>query len=148
VATTAKPCRFIYTDALWHGGDMIGLGVSSFSHFDGVHFQNAHSFEEYLALLDKGQLPLLRALTLTAKQKLIREMILQLKTGAIELEYFRGKFGVDVWNEFKPVYERLDTENLVERNNGSINLTRSGLLQVDHFLSEFFEPELKAVRYV
>ena len=25
-----KPCRFIYTDALWHGGDMIGLGVSSF----------------------------------------------------------------------------------------------------------------------
>jgi len=148
VATTAKPCRFIYTDALWHGGDMIGLGVSSFSHFDGVHFQNAHSFEEYLALLDKGQLPLLRALTLTPKQKLIREMILQLKTGAIELEYFRGKFGVDVWNEFKPIYERLDTENLVERNNGSINLTRSGLLQVDHFLSEFFEPELKAVRYV
>jgi hypothetical protein len=36
----------------------------------------------------------------------------------------------------------------VERHNGSINLTRSGLLQVDHFLSEFFEPELKAVRYV
>jgi oxygen-independent coproporphyrinogen-3 oxidase len=127
---------------------MIGLGVSSFSHFDGVHFQNAHSFEEYLALLDKGQLPLLRALTLTAKQKLIREMILQLKTGAIELDYFRGKFGVDVWSEFKPVYERLGTEHLVERHNGSINLTRNGLLQVDHFLSEFFEPELKAVRYV
>src|SRR6266571_6566463 len=79
LATTAKPCRFIYTDALWHGGDMIGLGVSSFSHFGGVHFQNAHNFEEYLALLERDQLPLLRALTLTPKQKLIREMILQLK---------------------------------------------------------------------
>ena len=99
-------------------------------------------------MLDKGQLPLLRALTLTPKQKLIREMILQLKTGAIDLAYFRRKFGVDVWNEFEPVYDRLDTEKLVERSNGSINLTRSGLLQVDHFLSEFFEPELKAVRYV
>ena len=32
---------------------MIGLGVSSFSHFGGVHFQNAHSFEEYVRLLDK-----------------------------------------------------------------------------------------------
>ncbi|HEV7746487.1 MAG TPA: coproporphyrinogen-III oxidase family protein [Pyrinomonadaceae bacterium] len=148
LATKSKPCRFIYTDALWHGGDMIGLGVSSFSHFGGVHSQNAHSFEEYLALLEKDQLPLLRALTLTPKQKLIREMILQLKTGAIDLEYFRGKFGVDVWNEFKPVYEHLDTENLIERQNGTINLTRSGLLQVDHFLAEFFEPELKAVRYV
>ena len=148
LATTKKPCRFIYTDALWHGGDMIGLGVSSFSHFGGVHFQNAHSFEEYLALLEKDQLPLLRALTLTPKQKLIREMVLQLKTGAIDLQYFRGKFGVDVWNEFKSVYERLDNEKLVERKNGTIALTRRGLLQVDHFLAEFFEPELKAVRYV
>ncbi len=75
-------------------------------------------------------------------------MILQLKTGAVELDYFRGKFGVDVWHEFEPVYERLDDEKLLERQNGSIQLTRSGLLQVDHFLSEFFEPELKAVRYV
>jgi oxygen-independent coproporphyrinogen-3 oxidase len=148
LATTKKPCRFIYTDALWHGGDMIGLGVSSFSHFGGVHFQNAHGFEEYLALLEKDQLPLLRALTLTPKQKLIREMVLQLKTGAIELQYFHGKFGVDVWNEFRPVYERLDNEKLVERKNGTIALTRRGLLEVDHFLAEFFEPELKAVRYV
>ncbi len=148
VATTAKPCRFIYTDALWHGGDMIGLGVSSFSHFGGVHFQNVHSFEEYLALLEMDQLPLLRALTLTPKQKLIREMVLQLKTGAIDQQYFRGKFGVDIWNEFQPVYERLDDDKLIERRNGTIALTRSGLLQVDHFLSEFFEPELKTVRYV
>lgn len=148
LATTAKPCRFIYTDALWHGGDMIGLGVSSFSHFGGVHFQNAHSFEEYLSLLERDQLPLLRALTLTPKQKVIREMVLQLKTGAIDLEYFQSKFGVDVWREFQPVYERLDGAKLVERRNGTIALTRSGLLQVDHFLSEFFEPELKAVRYV
>lgn len=148
VATTSKPCRFIYTDALWHGGDMIGLGVSSFSHFGGVHFQNVHSFEEYLALLQLDQLPLLRALTLTPKQKLIREMILQLKTGAIDVQYFRSKFGVDVWNEFRPIYERLDEDELLERRNGTIALTRSGLLQVDHFLSEFFEPELKTVRYV
>jgi oxygen-independent coproporphyrinogen-3 oxidase len=99
-------------------------------------------------LLAKNQLPLLRALTLTPKQKLIREMILQLKTGAIDREYFRGKFGVDVWEEFKPAYERLDNDKLLERQNGTIRLTRSGLLQVDNFLSEFFEPELKAVRYV
>jgi len=148
VATNAKPCRFIYTDALWHGGDMIGLGVSSFSHFGGVHFQNAQGFEEYLALLGQDQLPLFRALTLTTKQKLIREMVLQLKTGAINLDYFSGKFGVDVWKEFQAVYERLDDDRLIQRVNGTISLTRAGLLQVDHFLSEFFEPELKAVRYV
>src|SRR5215472_11286492 len=129
LATTKKPCRFIYTDALWHGGDMIGLGVSSFSHFDGVHFQNAHSFEDYLRLLDSDQLPLLRALPLTPKQMLIREMVLQLKTGAIDTGYFKSKFGVDVWQEFQPVYQRLEQDAMLERHNGTIALTRRGLLQ-------------------
>lgn len=150
VATTKKPCRFIYTDALWRGGDMIGLGVSSFSHFGGVNFQNAHSFEEYIQLLDADRLPLYRALPLTAKQKLIREMILQLKTGAIQTEYFSQKFDVDVWEEFHPTYSRLEREGLLARDKsdgGTISLTRRGLLEVDTFLSDFFEPELRTARY-
>lgn len=148
LATTKKPCRFIYTDALWHGGDMIGLGVSSFSHFGGVNFQNAPQIEDYLRVLDTDELQLWRALPLTVKQKLIREMILQLKTGSIDTEYFIRKFGVDVWQEFHSVYERLEKEELLERKGAKIELTRRGLLEVDHFLSEFFEPELRSVRYV
>jgi len=147
LATTKKPCRFIYTDALWHGGDMIGLGVSSFSHFGGVHSQNAHSFEEYIRFLDEGRLPLLRALSLTTKQKLIREMVLQLKTGSIQTGYFNNKFAVDVWEEFYPTYERLAAEGLLARHNGAIELTRRGLLEVDTFLADFFEPDLRSARY-
>jgi len=147
VATTKKPCRFIYTDALWHGGDMIGLGVSSFSHFGGVNFQNAHNFEEYVRILNTGQLPLLRAVSLTPKQRLIREMILQLKTGALDTGYFLNKFGVDVWQEYQRVYERMREEKLLSRTNGTITLTRRGLLEVEQNLWEFFEPELKTVRY-
>jgi len=147
IATTRKPCRFIYTDALWHGGDMIGLGVSSFSHFGGVNFQNAHNFEEYVRLLNDDKLPVLRAVSLTPKQRLIREMILQLKTGWLDAGYFLRKFGVEVWDEFRPVYERFKGEELLDRDNGTIKLTRRGLLKVDEILWEFFEPELKTVRY-
>ncbi|MBO0722390.1 MAG: coproporphyrinogen III oxidase family protein [Blastocatellia bacterium] len=147
LATTKKPCRFIYTDALWHGGDMIGLGVSSFSHFGGVHFQNAHNFEEYLRILEGDELPLCRALSLTHRQKLIRELILQLKTGALAERYFQEKFGIDVWQEFQNVFEQLQRERMIERDQNSIRLTRDGLLQVDHFLTEFFEAEAKTARY-
>ncbi len=147
VATKKKTCRFIYTDALWHGGDMIGIGVSSFSHFAGVNFQNAHNFEEYIRILNEDRLPLLRAVSLTPKQRLIREVVLQLKTGSIDTGYFRKKFGVDVWEEFRPVFGELDKRKLLQRVNGKILLTRRGLLEVDHFLLEFFEPELRAVRY-
>jgi oxygen-independent coproporphyrinogen-3 oxidase len=147
VATKKKTCRFIYRDALWHGGDMIGIGVSSFSHFGGVNFQNAHNFEEYVRILNEDRLPLLRAVSLTPKQRLIREMVLQLKTGALDTSYFSRKFGIDVWSEFRPVYEGLEEKNLLERHNGDIVLTRSGHLEVDSFLPDFFEPELRTVRY-
>jgi len=147
VATKKKTCRFIYRDALWHGGDMIGIGVSSFSHFGGVNFQNAHNFEEYVRILNEDRLPLLRAVSLTPKQRLIREMVLQLKTGELDTGYFAKKFGVDVWSEFRPVYEGLEEKSLLQRQNNNVALTRQGLLQVDHFLVDFFEPELRTVRY-
>src|ERR687891_593780 len=124
VATKKKTCRFIYRDALWHGGDMIGIGVSSFSHFGGVNFQNAHNFEEYVRILNEDRLPLLRAVSLTPKQRLIREMVLQLKTGWLDTGYFHKKFGIDVWNEFRPVYEGLEEKELLSRQNGNVSLTR------------------------
>ena len=89
----------------------------------------------------------MRAVSLTPKQRLIREMVLQLKTGWLDTGYFRKKFGVDVWNEFRPVYEGLEEKDLLERQNGNVSLTRRGLLEVDHFLIDFFEPELRTVRY-
>ena len=147
VSTRKKSCRFIYRDALWHGGDMIGIGVSSFSHFAGVNFQNAHNFEEYVRILNEDRLPLFRAVSLTPKQRLIREMILQLKTGRLDTGYFQKKFGVDVWSDFRPVYESLEEKSLLQRQNGTIALTRRGLLEVDGLLPDFFEPELRTVRY-
>ena len=32
--------KFIYRDRLWQGADMVGLGVASFGHINGVHMQN------------------------------------------------------------------------------------------------------------
>ena len=100
-----------------------------------------------MRILNEDRLPLLRAVSLIPKQRLIREMVLQLKTGSIDTAYFQKKYGVDVWNEFRPVYEELEEKSVLERHNGMIALTRNGLLQVDSFLPEFFEPELRTVRY-
>jgi oxygen-independent coproporphyrinogen III oxidase len=70
-----------------------------------------------------------------------------LKTGWLDTGYFQKKFGVNVWQEFQPVYEELENKSLLHRDNGKISLTRRGLLEVDHFLLDFFEPELRTVRY-
>jgi oxygen-independent coproporphyrinogen-3 oxidase len=74
-------------------------------------------------------------------------MVLQLKNGWLDIAYFRNKFGVDVWKEFQPVYERLRANEMLEREDDKIVFTRRGLLEVENFLVEFFEPELRTVRY-
>jgi oxygen-independent coproporphyrinogen-3 oxidase len=139
--------KFLYRDALWHGSDLIGSGVASFSHVSGVHYQNVDEFDRYVELCRDGKLPLNRALTPTRRQRMIREMILQMKTGVLEPAYFRAKFGADVSTEFAGVFGRFQDEGLLKLSGDRIDLTRAGLLQVDHMLSEFFEPEHRNARY-
>jgi oxygen-independent coproporphyrinogen-3 oxidase len=92
--------RFVYRDALWQGADMLALGVASFSHIGGTHFQNLHDFEPYLARLDAGELPIYRALTPTPQERLIRELVLQFKLGRVRRSYFQQKYGVDIAAHF------------------------------------------------
>jgi oxygen-independent coproporphyrinogen-3 oxidase len=140
-------CKFVYRDSLWHGADMIGTGVASFGHVQGMHMQNVDSWENYVTMLDRGELPLGRALPVSPRQRLIREMILQLKTGKLETAYFQQKFGVDILQEFGPGFDQLASEGELTRRNGTVELTRAGLLQADRLLPTFFEPEYRGGRY-
>jgi oxygen-independent coproporphyrinogen-3 oxidase len=139
--------KFVYRDSLWHGADMFGTGVASFGHVNGVHIQNVDAWEAYVAMLDRGELPLGRALRITPRQRLIREMILQLKTGALDGGYFRTKFGVDILKDFADAFGRLAAQGHLAVTRAGVELTRQGLLQVDRFLPEFFEPEYRTTRW-
>ena len=139
--------RFVYRDSLWHGADMFGTGVASFGHVNGVHVQNVDRWEEYVGLLEKGELPLNRALPVGPRERLIREMILQLKTGRVDGEYFRQKFATDILDDFANAFARLAEGGYVTFTNGGVRMTRSGLLQVDRLLPEFFDPQHRGTRY-
>jgi len=139
--------QFVYRDALWRGADMFGTGVASFGHVNGVHIQNVDTWEAYIEKLDRGELPIGRALPVTDRERLIREMILQLKTGRIERDYFRGKFGVDVTREFETGYKKLQDEGWLRVTETGVELTPAGFLQIDRHLPTFFDPEHRSTRY-
>jgi oxygen-independent coproporphyrinogen-3 oxidase len=148
--TLVKPERhagFVYRDSLWHGADLVGTGVASFGHFQGVHYQNVDTWEQYISKLDAGELPINRALPVTDHQRLIREMILQLKTGQIDAGYFRGKFGVEIATEFREAFDSLVREGFATVSGDDIRMTRQGLLRVDSLLPRFFEEQFRNVRY-
>ncbi len=139
--------KFAYRDGLWRGADMFGTGVASFGHVQGVHVQNLDTWEQYIGELDRGELPLARALPVRPHQLLIREMILQLKTGRLDANYFRSKFQADVLQDFREGFDKLADAGFLTVGGETVELTRGGLLQVDRFLPEFFEPEYRGVRY-
>lgn len=140
-------CQFVYRDGLWHGADMFGTGVASFGHVHGVHLQNVDRWEDYVGMLEKGELPLGRALPVSQHQLLIREMILQLKTGSLDARYFQHKFDADILTAFGPSFARLEHDGFLTREPDGVRLTREGLLQIDRLLPTFFEPAYRGTRY-
>lgn len=139
--------NFSYRDNLWRGSDMLATGIASFGHVSGVHFQNRPEWEEYCGMLEAGKLPLGRGMRLTERQRLIREMILQLKRGYLDLTYFSEKFRCDVLNTWQGAWDEYENAGYAVRRGKRVDLTRAGLLRVDALLPAFFEPQFRDVRY-
>lgn len=144
--TVVKPQgdnRFVYRDAVWHGHDMIGTGVSSFSHLDGVHFQNHDKWEDYLPAIENGDWPISRAFSTSREQRLIREFVLLLKLGKLDAAHFQERYGVNVLEHFGKSLAPLVKRGLLTVEGDGIVLSREGLLRVDSMLPEFFEPQYR-----
>jgi oxygen-independent coproporphyrinogen-3 oxidase len=139
---------FVYRDKLWEGADLLGLGVASFGHINGIHVQNLDTWEKYEAAVLGGQLPLSRAYRPSPDERLIREFILQLKRGAVHPGYFAVKYGVDPLVRFAAEIASLQQEGVIaELSPDRVSLTRPGLMRVDSLLHRFFLPEHRGIRY-
>jgi oxygen-independent coproporphyrinogen-3 oxidase len=143
--------RFIYRDRLWTGADLVGLGVASFSHVGGVHFQNLTEFGQYLEAVENSQFPIHRAFETDAEERMIRELILQLKLGRVSQSYFLNKFGISLSEKFGEQIAFLKSRGLMnELADGSgdwLTLDRQALLKVDVIVHAFFLPRHRSPRY-
>ena len=140
--------RFIYRDRLWEGADLLGLGVASFGHINGVHVQNLDTWPKYQDAIERGDIPLGRAYRPTDEERLIREFVLQLKRGSNRPSYFADKYGVDVLRRFHDGIQSLQDEGyLAEASPDRIALTREALMRVDVLLPRFFLPQHAGIRY-
>jgi oxygen-independent coproporphyrinogen-3 oxidase len=139
--------HFIYRDNVWRGCDLLATGVSSFGHFQGVHYQNLDQIEDYMETVNRGELPVNRALKPTPHQMLIRELVLLMKEGQVDLNRLNQKYGVRIQQEFSSALQNQQAAGYLKVSGDTLTLTRKGLLQVDSLLPEYFEPQHRAVRY-
>ena len=105
---------FLYRDRLWQGADMVGLGVASFGHVNGVHLQNVDTWEAYSAAIDRGEIPLGRAYRPTTEERMIREFVLQLKRGSRAAALFpRASTASSVLERFRDQLTSLEAVGLL-----------------------------------
>ena len=139
---------FVYRDRLWQGADMVGLGVASFGLVNGVHMQNMDTWETYSEAVGGGAIPLRRAYRPTPEERMIRELVLQLKLGRVRPGYFSDKYSVDILRRFHHQFASLKAESYLDAaTDDQVTLTRDGLLRVDVLLPRFFLPGHVGVRY-
>ena len=140
--------NFSYRDNLWRGSDLLATGVASFGHVSGVHYQNHPDWAGYVGALDEGRLPLKRAYRPSDDQRLIREVILQMKKGYLLPAYFEQKFGVNILERWARQWQQYLKDGwIASKSDERIELTRDGLLRVDSLLPVFFEAEHQGIRY-
>jgi coproporphyrinogen III oxidase-like Fe-S oxidoreductase len=139
--------KFVYREGLFCGADILSIGVASFGHLNGAHYQNHHEFQNYVEAMNAGRLPVYRAMTPTAEERYIREFMLQLKLGSVSANKFADKFGKDPREQFAKPLATLKEWGFLTNGGDRIGVTREGLLQIDRLLHEFFKPEHNTGRY-
>ena len=132
--------HFRYRDMLWEGADLVALGVASFGHLSGVHYQNEAHWDPYLAAVESGRLPIQRGLKPSPRERLIRELVLGLKKGTVDTQRLAATYGIDPLVEWQDAWQHLADAGWLAARGPLPVLTREGLLRVDSLLPVFFEP--------
>jgi oxygen-independent coproporphyrinogen-3 oxidase len=83
----------------------------------------------------------------TEEERLTREVVLQLKTGRVEREYFRRKFGRDAVAAHQEAFDRLAEQGLLSVDEERVTMRPEGLLRVDQLLPELYDPHYRGARY-
>ena len=140
--------KFVYRDRLWAGADMVALGVASFGHLGGIHYQNQTHFDQYCESQESHSSAVRRALLTNDDERFLREFILQWKLGRVNTSYFQKKFNVNVLKRFKKILNNWKKAGDLYEENGNLFLSMDALLRIDSMLHEFFLPQHQNAKYV
>jgi oxygen-independent coproporphyrinogen III oxidase len=129
------------TDMWGRGGELLGMGVSSYSYLNDTVFQNTSDWGTYVGRVMAGQSAVGRGLRLNSRQKMSREVILGLKTLRLDREWFRSRHGFDVLELYKTQVDTLAADGLLDVTDEAITITRKARPYVDIICSVFYLPE-------
>jgi oxygen-independent coproporphyrinogen-3 oxidase len=132
---------------MWSTGELLGMGVSSFSYLNGTVFQNSSKWDEYVGAAREGRSAVKRSVRLSSRGIMAREVVLGLKLFRLDRSAFKARHGFDVVDLYGPRFVQLEREGLLTISDAAIELTRRGRDFNDMVCALFYLPEHSDKRF-
>ena len=120
-------------------GEMIGMGVGTYSFANNWQYFNHHSVADYVKTVESGRLPVWKAARISDTRELAkRNLIMGIRCG-IDKATFAKKYGPVLEEDFKGMLGELEESGLIADNGKEIALTKTGRLvaeKVSWFIAE------------
>lgn len=128
---------------LWDGEDMLGVGASAHSCMNLFMFQDEPRIENYIEMLNQGEMPVMRAHEISKKEDMVQRAVLGLKNLKISRTEFLKEYGIDIMDVFPKQFRMLEREGFVNIKDSAIESTFEGALFADDIARELCLPEHK-----
>lgn len=125
-----------------HGGtDLVGIGLTSISEFEGCYAQNFKEMESYESAIDAGKLPHHRGVELSDEDKLRKAVIMELMSNfKLDIRGVEKRFGIDFATHFASsiaALQPLQSEDLVSITPDFIEASPTGTLLIRNIAMVF-----------
>lgn len=133
-------------EVLKKGGELLGLGLSSFSVINQHVYVNTPHFGEYIRLCNEFILPIFKGSFITKELEMSMTIVHSLKMLGIDKDIFRQRFGIKIDDFFHDTLKKLEEKGFLINNKSNVQLSMKGLIYMGQVCREFYlhQPEFPA----
>ena len=122
----------VHATGIWAGEDYFPFGVSAFGRLGPYLFQNTNDVGAYIEQVEQGAAPIQRGHRMSALDEMVRSLLLGIKSNLIDGDAFQASHGFRLEGLCGGAIDDLVAKAYVERRDGTLALTREGMLQGDY----------------
>jgi oxygen-independent coproporphyrinogen III oxidase len=121
-----------YTKSIFEATDLYGFGASAYGVLGDTLLQNASDLEKYIATVEANEIPLARGYQMNSLERLIREVLLEMKLLRLDMKNFQKRHGFKLETLCASTLKQLERKEFISLFENEIKLTSKGILYGDY----------------
>lgn len=123
---------------------LIPIGMAAYGYIDNILYWNERRMENYIEKIEKEQLPYSVGYVLDKAEEMAKICVLGIhNVNGIDLVKFEDKFGVEVFEVYGELIDRLQKYGVLEIENNYMRPSKLGMVFADEIATEFYSQKVK-----